>query len=456
MKRFKRLLALTVGLIMLFAMSIVVSAASEATITVTGADGATLTYAQVIVADTTTRTGWAIADGYEEVFANFGTDEQSMIEGYMDENKSEADRLTALRNVATNTPFTNGMIVTSPGLYLINATEEGYVYNPMLAFVEYDLQDGKIVGLKNASVKAKKTPTAVLKEVLEDSETPVNKFVEIGDEITYQVTAVVPYISIDSDDTFIITDELTGGQYKLDENGQTEIQVSGEEQPRLVTPETTENGQKLVINLTDITARNEKANTVITLKYSAIVKSKVIENIAYPGDYANNATPVTSYTAKLTVTKFNEATATGDESVKLDGAEFVIVNADGKYAVITDGMLSAWADTEDEATKLTSGDDGSDTGAATVDGFDADKTYSFLEVKAPEGYSLNKETVDVQWDRAAADDSQHGYATVHDSKLMQLPYTGGSGTAMFTVVGVFMMSGAALLYFTTKRRGSNK
>ena len=45
---------------------------------------------------------------------------------------------------------------------------------------------------------------------------------------------------------------------------------------------------------------------------------------------------------------------------------------------------------------------------------------------------------------------------MHDSKLSRLPFTGGSGTALFTIFGVILMSGAAGLYFVSKKSKSSK
>jgi LPXTG-motif cell wall-anchored protein len=452
MKKIRKILALAMALAMMMGMTIIASAAESfsATILVDGITAepqATITYAQVIKADQTTRTGWAIVPEYAEMFKDFGQDEQSRIEAYMDEeNTTDAERLGLLKDVATSETTTNPIAVTAPGLYVIHVTQEGYDYNIMLAYVSYD-DNGKQV-----TVNAKKTPKKVEKTVDE-----ADGQVEINDEITYSIEATIPFIPVGSDKKFEITDILKGASFKLNDNKNAEITVSGETAPREVKPVVNNDSESLTIDLTDLTVGNGRANTTITLTYTVIVTGKVVENKAYHGDYEQNAIPVKSYTAKITIIKMNEANATEEDQELLDGAEFVIKNADDKFAKLdAENVLTAWVDTEDEATKLVTGDAGD--GKATAYGFDSDLAYTVVETKAPTGYSLDNKPISVTtWvdDKDAGDGAKKAEVTVHDSKLQKLPYTGGSGTLMFTVFGVAMMCIAAGLGFILLKKGSS-
>ena len=442
MKKAKKLLTLMLAVIMMLSMTIISSAeetSKSATITVTGAEGATLTYAQVIKPDTTTRTGWAIVPEYSALFADFGDDEQSQIEGYL-ATEAESERIEKLGSVSTSDVFTNPMTVHEAGLYIINAEEEGYDYSPMLAYIGFDDQNA----LVNTTLKAKKTPKTVGKTVDETTD----KFVQVGDEVTYTLTATVPYQAEGATATLVINDELTGGKYKVDADGKTAVtlKVGDDVKPALaIKPE----DNKLTIDLTSlITEDNDNANKKVTLTYVAIVTGTTINNKA---SINNNPVPttVTSYTGKLKITKMNEV---GSNSPKaLAGAGFVVVNAEGKYAKLTNNVLTEWVDAVDNATTITTGSDGT----ATVEGFDADKTYKFHEVVAPEGYKLSDDVTAV-WVEGKADAEQIAEATMHDSKLSRLPFTGGSGTALFTIFGVILMSGAAGLYFVSKKSKSSK
>ena len=447
MKRVKKLLTLMLAVMMMLSMTIISSAAEKsAVITITGAgEGATFTYAQVIEADTSKATGWAIVPGYERLFASFGDDEQSQIEGYI--AASESVRAAAIKaaNVSTSDVFTNPMTVSKAGLYLINGTEEGYDYNPMLAYVGFDDKTGEEKGLVDTTIKAKKTPKTVGKTVNEQTD----KFVQVGDEVTYTLKATIPYSPKGSQTTLVITDELTGGKFKVNDAGKAVVTVDVGDAP---TMEITPDGNKLTIDLASLIINSEDpkednkyANMTVTLTYVAIVTGTEIENKAYIGN--NPATVVKSYTGKLKITKMNEA-----GSNALAGAGFVVVNADGKFATLENGVLTGWVDTADDATTITTGSDGT----ATVEGFDANKTYKFHEVVAPEGYKINDDDVTAEWKPGQADNAQIAEATMNDLKLDTLPFTGGKGTAAFTGFGVLLMSISAGLYFTNKKNKSAK
>ena len=45
---------------------------------------------------------------------------------------------------------------------------------------------------------------------------------------------------------------------------------------------------------------------------------------------------------------------------------------------------------------------------------------------------------------------------VSDTKLGQLPHTGGMGTYLFTIIGVVVMAGAAGAFFISRRKGSEE
>lgn len=449
----KGILALMLMLIMAIGMTITVSAADtqkSAKITVLGAEGATLYYEQVIVADPTTRTGWDIVDAYRALFASFGNDEQSQIEGYID--ASESERAAAIKdaNVRIAKTFTNPMTVTAAGLYVIKGSQEGYTYNLMLAYIGFDEQTGDNKGLVDTTIKAKKTPETVSK-TMEES----NKFVQIGDEIEYTVETTVPYSPYGSQTTLVINDELTGGVFKLNANQKVDVTVSIGSQPKLeITPvdnKMTIDLSYLIVNDTDPEKDNPYANQTVKLTYTAIVTGTVVENTAS----INNkpGTKVTSYTGKLKITKMDEAGSTNPTA--LAGATFVVING-GKYAIITDGKLAGWSDEITEACYIVTEDNGEDKGVAVVEGFDKDKTYTFHEVIAPTGYKINPNDVTAVWQEGMADNEQIALAVMHDSKLSALPYTGGSGTAAFTGCGVLLMSLAAGLYFSNKKNKSVK
>ena len=135
---FKKIGALLVAAVMVLAMASTAFAATknEATIKVNNAGNATLTYAQVIVPDQTTRTGWnfvggangAVAQAYKTAYKV--TDAQAAIEKVI--ANTDASKLGAAQAAAANEVtfgnMSNPQTVSTAGVYLIKATEKGYNY----------------------------------------------------------------------------------------------------------------------------------------------------------------------------------------------------------------------------------------------------------------------------------------------------------------------------------------
>ena len=467
MKKFKKIICLALAMVMMMAMS-TVAFAKEATITVNNAENAILTYAQVIVADQTKSSGWEIVSGYEDAFKNLPdmeneTDTQKLIDAYI--NAKESDRANALSNISTSETFTNGMTVTAAGLYVINATEDGYTYKTMAAYIGFDANTGANKGLVSATLNAKKEPTQVDK-------TADEKYVEINDEITYTVTSTIPYVPedvVEGNTTttsqitlFAINDKLTGAEYKLDAGKlAVEITYGGTTETRYV--DVVDNGFKL--DLTDLVNKdNTNANLQITAKYVAIAKSLEINNDAYPTvaghDYdvdenGNKITKtVTSFSGKISLVKVDADNA----DIKLEGAEFVIVkkvNNEDNYAVLDrNNKLTGWTTDKNEASTIVTDADG----VAKAEGFDKDNTYFVEEVKAPQGYALNSTQYEIKWDETVeAEAVQEGTteSAIPNTTLASLPFTGGMGTTIFTVLGVAIMAIAAALYFVSKKSAKN-
>lgn len=458
MSNVKRFLVLLMSLVMVLGMTLTVSAEGDttppgATIIIEGADGAELAYAQVIKADPTKETGWTIVSGYESLFAGFlpagKTGEQEMIKGWIaasDENGgNENSRLENLGSVGTTTVITGTSITNAQaGLYVIKAQDSEnatikHTYSTVLVYVSLaDAKEGK-------EVKAviKKTPYKVDKTYGEG-----DKYVAIGDQVGYTIKATVPYKPAGGSAELVVTDKLTGGEFV---ESTIEVKI-GED---IITPDSitiSDDKTEMEIVLTevlinDVTVANENANKEVVITYKAVVTGTAIENEATVNNNPET-TKVKSYTGTLQITKID---ATTEE--KLDGAEFVIVNG-SKYAILetVDGVkqLADWTTNIDDATKLLTNDEGVDSAR----GFDKDVIYSFHEVTAPDGYSLNTTDEDVTW--SGEDDALLGTATMGNTTLSTLPYTGGKGTAAFTGFGVLLMSVAAGLYYANKKNKSVK
>ena len=155
-----------------------------------------------------------------------------------------------------------------------------------------------------------------------------------------------------------------------------------------------------------------------------------------------------------------------DDKKKLEGAEFVLYEADGVTpAKDADGNNIGDARTIDGKTVyvVTSDADGAIELGALIDG-----TYVLQEITAPDGYNLmaSNVTITVSADSVAAiqgtsqcevQKSQDGMTytiSVENSAGTELPMTGGPGTALFNILGSAIATAAVLTYLLLSRRTS--
>lgn len=139
----------------------------------------------------------------------------------------------------------------------------------------------------------------------------------------------------------------------------------------------------------------------------------------------------------------------------LSGAEFVIKNAAGKFLKQT-GNVNTWIDSQDEATKFTSGSDGAFEvkglayGTAGKAANVGSTDYFLVETKAPEGYALLKQsiqfTVNATSYQANPTDLSAGFAVpqeVNNNKVT-IPQTGGIGSVAVIATGL-LVAGLGLM-----------
>lgn len=331
----------------------------------------------------------------------------------------------------------------------------------------------------------------------------------IGDSVPFQLIGTLPERYDDyTTYKYVFHDTLSAG---LTYNGDVTVSVvnidnDGNKNKTDVTSsfeigneEKTVDGKK-VTQLTISCANLKTINKVtkssyILVEYTATLNTNAI--VGLPGNpnevylqFSNNpnqghegeigTTPkdeVIVFTYKLDVTKVDGE----NETTKLKDAEFVLMDSTKrKYAKIENGKFAGWANTEAEGTTLTSNDEG----LFSVTGLD-DGTYYLKETKAPDGYNLLKNPVEVKitattannqtWSGTASDalteinvkvdDGTPEVGTVADGKVnitiennkgSTLPSTGGIGTTIFYVVGSILVLAAVVLLITKKRMSEDK
>ncbi len=140
--------------------------------------------------------------------------------------------------------------------------------------------------------------------------------------------------------------------------------------------------------------------------------------------------------------------------------EFIYDEEDGAYRLPLAAEI-----TDDTVTKTTTLVTDS-SGIIRIKGLDLG-TYTLVETKAPDGYELpaDPETVITLADDADDSGKPDGIlnndsdgtfeTTVVNTKPGIIPVTGGVGTALFTIFGLLLMSGAVILVVTVSRRKSH-
>lgn len=501
---FKKIGALLVAAVMVLSMCTAAFADVAGTsISVHNAEGANLSYIQVIRPNVNKTTGWEfcstpIANAYENALGV--TDDQAAIQKLINNAENKADAatssqieaaLSAVINLGNLTDSANPILVSDAGVYAINAvdTTGKWSYSPMAAYVSfgtYDTTTGEPATLSVDPVNAKRTPKNITKEVVGNND----NVTEIGREETYKVTSSVPYIPLSKTENrhYKIKDTIKGAKYvTTEENGKNYVTINFtmggvNSQRKAEVKENADGTQSFVLDLSDLVkdakgaASNAKANVEYSFTYKATVTDiKVNNQIIGYGE--NDQTPEFGggesnlYTGKIILTKYASDENNNDltDNVKLANAEFKMykkIGNDKKWAkfgsVGSDYKFIEWVNEESKATNVKT----DANGTLTVQGLDVEKAgieYFFKEVKAPSGYSITAQDAsatlkfeeNVENVEKATETISVGTHMI-DTKLSSLPSTGGMGTYLFTIIGVVVMAGAAGAFFISRRKGSEE
>ena len=162
-----------------------------------------------------------------------------------------------------------------------------------------------------------------------------------------------------------------------------------------------------------------------------------------------------------------QVTKTDNDKEKLAGTEFNLKQGEDTLKFVKDGSVYRLPLTEQEADEKASVTLVTDkNGLIMIKGLDLG-TYTLVETKAPDGYELpaDPETVITLADDADDSGKPDGIlnndsdgtfeTTVVNTKPGIIPVTGGVGTALFTIFGLLLMSGAVILVVTVSRRKSH-
>lgn len=514
MKRYlKKIGALLVSAVMVMSMSLTAFAAAvpsetnTGTITVRNVEAGVTVKAYQIVKAEYNDYGFT---GYKAVTGVSVADPLAPTPAEVTEIAKDVTGLTSA-DLTQNSDGTYTADVT-PGYWVILVTgSNNTVYNPMLAGLYYSkggsdaTMDGNPVDassnwvVNDELVYAKSSDVPLTKEIVDPGSGNVKgDDVAFGDTVTFRVTTKIPSYSAEyTSATFTIKDILSTGltftddlqaalQAELDTaygSGNTTVTIAGQNLSiEFDSDYILANGLKdIEIEYTAVLNENAGINFVPNTN---TVHVEYTNNPSEDGEPASTPEEITyHYTFGINALLDGTQNSRTDELYKISGGT---ATREGDVVTVTDPLNGATFELRDSDGNVVrtavSGDDSVD-GSLKFEGLDAG-TYSLVETKAPDGYSLNNTPVPVVIDAEYLEDGRLDSYTITiggeeiatykgnytndtlvvekvdlgdpygilNTQLSELPSTGGIGTYIFTIGGIILMGAAAGFYFLSRKR----
>lgn len=455
MKTMKKLTCVMVALVLMLALCVTAFAAGTGSITVDNpSNGATYTAYKIFdVVYNTDKTAYSYTIAGSSPW-------YSVVEAYA----KTADSHLTLAKAASEDTY---IVTTTAGFSAakfsaaLKAAVEGKVGIPLTVAdgkataTDLDLGYYLVVGANNALANLTTTNPSVT--IHDKNDVPFDKMddkesVEIGEVVNYTITGKVPDTTGFTSYDYIITDTMSAG---LTFNEDVKVYVGNDKLTGNYTYEKVGNGFKVTIAVKQLQNQITKE---IKLTYSATVNADAVATVSknhaelkYSNDptntesHGNQEKEQTVYSAKIVIDKYDASVA--DKSKKLEGAEFVLKNSEGKfYKYDTSANKVTWVNTQEAADVFVTDSNGVDEVIGLKDG-----TYTLIETKAPAGYNLLSKAIDVVVAGTNPDTTKLTYKVeVGNSTGSLLPGTGGIGTRIFYIAGAALLLGAVVVLLVKK------
>ena len=349
------------------------------------------------------------------------------------------------------------------GEYFIRPTSTTSVYQLMLQKVEPTVVSGKYV-IDDVTFSAKHEEVTVDKSA---DKTSVTK----NEKVTYTITVEIPtYASQAVDKSFYVSDLLPDG-LTLDA-GSIKVQIEGVDVDTaaytLDTTATVNYTLKLSVDTAKYAAKwAANGGKVLVITYTATLNDddttevNVKETNTVTFDYSFYPYVENSHeqkTATVDVTTFAikiDKYVKNDENAKLANAKFDLYRT-ATQAEVDAGSAVTIPHTAVHGIKLESDLVTDANGTATFAKYEANGTnydYYLVETQAPSGYNILDNAVRVNFTDADVEATDGVYTVkVPNSSGIQLPITGGTGTVIFTIIGIALMVGAVVLFVVSRKK----
>lgn len=510
MKKFKKMMALVIAMVMVLAMSSMAAFAAggdltvDDKVTVSGFEkGDTVKAYQFIT--------WVDGEGWKLATGITGITLDDITDGL---DKDELATLASANNIAKMTAVTGTMAtdgkswektcgtMATAGSYLILVTDNNseHIYNPAVVSADFDGTNAKAVDLSEENANVKKQDVKVDKEA---DNAPDDYDVQVGDIVPFTVTVTVPQYNTNwTEPTFEVKDELSTG---LTIEAVPTIAGLTLNTDYKITAGGAKGDSGYTIQFTDTYLKNN-ASKAVEIKYSAKV-GEAVKKTAQVHEETNKVTltfsnnPEDKNSHKTITDETHHYTFSIDASRMGVGggstSELIKVGVDSKGNTVTvfkEDQLPANVTKLEGAEFTLTGVGPNEAGeykqTATSDSngrifFNNLEvgTYVLSETKAPAGYIKDSTTHNVV---ITAEYEEHtgilksytitidGKSTDHysattskidsvvksenntsfpvvNTKGTELPSTGGMGTTLFYIIGAVLVIGAGVVLVTRRR-----
>lgn len=352
----------------------------------------------------------------------------------------------------------------------------------------------------NLEITPKDEPVNVDKSIIEDGEKENVSTNNVGDVLDYQVEADIPHYDASTDLAsvkYIITDSLSKGLdfaallSDVAENKKEVVITVDDLNPKskpvklvenedyTISYSASENGENKVMTINFDYSKIKEYHS-LQLNYSVKINENAVIGVAGNPNQVdleytnNNKTWETSKPGDETKSfvfglKINKVDS-GVDKQALQGAEFQLLKDGTPIATYTfDENGDRVLNSNGGLTAVTN-----ENGVAYLLGID-EGTYTLKETKAPNGYILPEEGLELvitDADKEGNVDGEATYtlngkeltvfeniadgsvatATIENNKGFNLPRTGGAGTWMFAVGGILIMAGMATAFVKLRKK----
>jgi len=376
-----------------------------------------------------------------------------LVSGYASYIKTNS--ITGSDMTGTNTTRTATL---SSGSYLVLPTTTNKIYAVMIGNLDYEA-NGTDWKLNNETIVAKISEPGVATKSVETNGKNSTSF-PINHEYSYIITGTVPqYPSNATNKTYKIIDTMSSGitfsgiNNVVIEDGTTRLNIDSDGN---ITNSSNQSVGKISLAVAnqEITFNfnlDYITGTTITITYKAKLNDQAV--IGSIGN-ANNASLTYSndpYGTDVTHNAENDSKTIvytyGIQILKYSGSSKATTLSNATFEVYSDAGLT------DKVGQITTGNDG----LGTIKGLKAG-VYYLKETKAPIAHTLLKEAIAVKVGTADATESTtlpgYYYEEISNTKAGILPFTGGTGTYIYTIVGLLIIAVGTIAY-TVYRKNKN-